>query len=284
MAKIFNLFSRKENTSKSKRDINVLGIPYYIILGTLIVLPFFIMVLYAFSSTSGSIFQIEFTLNNFQMFFSEKLFIEVMLESLYLAALSTIFTLLVAYPLAYFIIKTSKRTQALMIALVTSTMWINMLIRANALKQVTEMISPSLLGTNFIIVLGNVYMFLPFMVLPLYTVLSKIDKSLFESAADLGANPIQVFVRVVLPLSMSGVVSGSMMVFLPAATTLVIPKYLGDGKRVMIGKLIEDAVLQSHNYGYGAAVSIVIGLILIGFVLLLKKVDKYDEVLTNEEE
>ncbi|MCR1808747.1 ABC transporter permease [Haploplasma modicum] len=279
----------KDEESKIKKTIlsnnsTLLGIPYYILLFGLIVFPFFIMVLYAFSSTSGSIFQIEFTLKNFAMFFNEKLFVKTMFESLYLAALSTVFTLLVGYPLAYFITKQSRRKQALLIALITSTMWVNMLIRANALKQVTEMFAPKLLGTDFIIILGNVYMFLPFMVLPIYTILSRIDKSLLQGAADLGATPLQTFRRVVLPLSLSGVVSGSMMVFLPAATTLIVPKYLGDGKRILIGKLIEDAVLQSHNYGYGAAVSIVIGVILIGFIVLLKKVDKYDEVLSNEED
>lgn len=281
MKKVILNNKRKVKVKNSKK-VNVLGIPYYFILYGLIVLPFIIMMLYAFSETSSSIFNIKFTLYNFKVFLNEKSFIITMFESLYLALISTIVTLLIGYPLAYLITTTSKKMQVLLISLITSTMWINMLISANALKQVTEMISIKLLGTNFIIVLGNTYMFLPYMVLPIYTVLSKMDKDLLESSLDLGANQFQTFKRVILPLSMSGVVSGAMMVFLPAATTLVIPKYLGDGKRTMIGNLIEDAVLLSHNYGYGASVSLIIGLILILFVVILKRVDKYRGVGENE--
>ncbi|VEU80604.1 ABC transporter permease [Haploplasma axanthum] len=268
---------------KNKRPMALLGVPYYIVLTLLIVLPFLIMVLYAFNSTSDGTYEITFSILNFKRFITEPLFINTMLESLYLAALSTIFTLLIGYPLAYFITKLSNRKQILMIALVTSPMWINMLLRANAIKQVVDLLMPSLLGTDFIIVLGNVYMFLPFMVLPIYTVLAKLDPSLLESSADLGASNFKTMVKVVIPLSLSGVISGCMMVFLPAATTLVIPKYLGDGKRTMIGNLIENAVLTKHEYGYAAAISIILGLILMTFVFLLKKVDKYDEVLSREE-
>lgn len=267
---------------KDKKNNHILAYPYYLVLYGLIVFPFIIMILYAFSKTSEGIFNIRFTLMNFSMFFNEKTFVRTMFESLYIAGLSTIATLIIAYPLAYLITTTSNRKQVLLISLITATMWVNLLISANALKQITEMFFPSLLGSNFILVLGNVYIFLPYMVLPIYTVLSKLDKSLIESSYDLGANKTQTFIKVILPLSLSGVVSGSMMVFLPAATTLVIPKYLGDGKRTMIGNLIEDAVLLSHNYGYGAAVSMVIGIILVAFIILLKKVDKYEGVLDNE--
>lgn len=269
-------FNKTRKSVKNTKRKSYLGIPYYVILFGLIVLPFIIMMLYAFSETNEGIFNIRFTLSNFTMFFIEKSFVRTMFESLYIAALATIATLFIAYPLAYLITTKKKGIQVLLISLITATMWVNLLISANALKQITEMFFPSLLGTNFILILGNVYIFLPYMVLPIYTVLSKLDKSLIESSYDLGANNIQTFVKVILPLSLSGVVTGSMMVFLPAATTLVIPKYLGDGKRTMIGNLIEDAVLLSHNYGYGAAVSIVIGLILVGFIILLKKVDKYE--------
>ncbi|MDY0277558.1 MAG: ABC transporter permease [Acholeplasma sp.] len=284
MAKSGNILFKNHNKQKGKRNLrDVLGLPYYIVVLVLILLPFLIMILYAFSSTSDGTFDITFSLSNFGKFFNEKTFINTMIESLYLAALSTIFTLLVGYPLAYFITKLSRRKQVLMIALVTSTMWVNMLLRANALKQIIDMISPSLMGSNFVIILGNVYMFLPFMVLPIYTVLAKLDVSLLESSADLGASSFKTMTKVVIPLSLSGVISGCMMVFLPAATTLVIPKYLGDGKRFMIGNLIENAVIQKHEYGYGAAISIVLGLILLFFMFLLKKTDKYDEVLDYEQ-
>lgn len=274
--------SNKTKKVKDKKTSNILGLPYYMVLTVLTVIPFLIMILYAFSSSSESIFNIKFTLNNFQMFFSEKLFIKAMLESLYLAAMSTIATLIIGYPLAYIITQLSSRKQVLFISLITVTMWVNMLLSANALKTLTELIAPSLFATDFIIIVGNVYMFLPYMVLPIYTILSKIDKNLIESSYDLGANPVQTFRKVILPLSLSGVISGSMMVFLPAATTLVIPKYLGAGKRFLIGNLIENKVIQEGNYGYGSAISIVIGLILIGFIILIKRADKYEGVMEND--
>ena len=274
--------SNKTKNVKDKKSSNILGLPYYMVLTFLTVIPFLIMILYAFSSSSESIFNIKFSLNNFQMFFSEKLFIKSMLESLYLAAMSTIATLIIGYPLAYIITQLSSRKQVLFISLITVTMWVNMLLSANALKTLTELIAPSLFATDFIIIVGNVYMFLPYMVLPIYTILSKIDKNLIESSYDLGANPVQTFRKVILPLSLSGVISGSMMVFLPAATTLVIPKYLGAGKRFLIGNLIENKVIQEGNYGYGSAISIVIGLILIGFIILIKRADKYEGVMEND--
>ena len=274
--------SNKTKNVKDKKSSNILGLPYYMVLTFLTVIPFLIMILYAFSSSSESIFNIKFSLNNFQMFFSEKLFIKSMLESLYLAAMSTIATLIIGYPLAYIITQLSSRKQVLFISLITVTMWVNMLLSANALKTLTELIAPSLFATDFIIIVGNVYMFLPYMVLPIYTILSKIDKNLIESSYDLGANPVQTFRKVILPLSLSGVISGSMMVFLPAATTLVIPKDLGAGKRFLIGNLIENKVIQEGNYGYGSAISIVIGLILIGFIILIKRADKYEGVMEND--
>ncbi|NLK12439.1 MAG: ABC transporter permease, partial [Candidatus Phytoplasma sp.] len=166
----------------------------------------------------------------------------------------------------------------------TAPMWINMLIRANGLKQIFSMVAPNLLGTDFAIITGMVYMYLPYMVLPIYTSLSKIDDSLYESSADLGANKLQTIRKVIIPLSLSGVMSGIMMVFLPAATTLVVPKYLGDGKRYMIGNLIDEAILLKGNYGYGAAVSLILGILMMVLIYFIKKIDKYEEVLSNEKE
>jgi len=118
--------------------------------------------------------------------------------------------------------------------------------------------------------------------LPIYTHMAKLDKNLFESAEDLGANKLQTIVRVVIPMSLSSVLTGFMMVFLPASTTLVITRYLGDGQRKMIGDLI-DLAFKSGKFGYGAAIALVLAVILLFFVFLIKKVDKYEGVLANEE-
>ena len=185
------------------------------------------------------------------------MFIKAMLDSIYLAVLTTVFALLIGYPTAYIIANRKPRTQAAMILVITAPMWVNMLLRTMALKQLFEMFVPNLLGGNFSIVTGMVYVFLPFMVLPIYTVLSKIDPRLYEAAHDLGANKFETFIKVTLPLSITGVLSGITMVLLPAATTLVIPKYLGGG-RYLIGNLIEDRFLKNGDWGYGSAIAIIL--------------------------
>lgn len=272
----------KKKRIKSKNKLHTfLGIPYYVIMIILVVIPFAIMILYAFNDAEG-VFRISFTLNNFTNFLSNKSFVKIMMESLYLAVITTIVTLLIAYPLAYIIARSNAKMQILLLLLVTSPMWINMLIRVNAIKQVVNLINPSLLGTDVVIIFGMVYMYLPFMVLPIYTILSKIDDSLYESSADLGANKFQTIVKVIIPLSLSGILTGAMMVFLPAATTIIVPQYLGDGKRYMIGNLIDEVILSHGQYGYGAAIALVVVVIMMVLVFFVKKGDKYEEVLANE--
>ncbi|NLK12644.1 MAG: ABC transporter permease, partial [Candidatus Phytoplasma sp.] len=229
-------FTDKKKPQIKKTPVSLekaVGLPYYILLAVLIVFPFSIMILYAFNNANTGVFQIQFSLSNFTDFLSQPIFIRTMMESMYLATISTLISLVIAYPLSYIIVRQSTKKQLLLILLLTAPMWINMLIRANGLKQIFSMVAPNLLGTDFAIITGMVYMYLPYMVLPIYTSLSKIDDSLYESSADLGANKLQTIRKVIIPLSLSGVMSGIMMVFLPAATTLVVPKYLGDGKRYM---------------------------------------------------
>ena len=171
----------------------------------------------------------------------------------------------------------STKIQALLILAVTAPMWINMLIRVLAWKQIFDMINPNLLGTDLAIVIGMVYVYLPFMVLPIYTVLAKIDPKLYEASQDLGANHVKTFLKVTLPLSVGGILSGVTMVLLPAATTIVIPKILGNG-RYLIGNLIEERFLKSGNWGYGSAIAIILSLIIMGMVFITKRVDKNKEV------
>lgn len=275
---------KKKNKNKKKNNISLvsfLGIPFYVITIGLVVIPLVLLVLYAFQANDESnVFFINFTLNNFTNFFKEGSFVKTMFESLYIAAISTVVTLLIGYPLAYLISRSKPKNQPIMILIVTSPMWINMLLRANALQQIFNMINPSLIGTNFAIIVGMVYIFLPFMVLPIYTVLSKLDMSLLDASADLGANKLQTILKIIVPLSLSGVLSGIMMVFLPAATTLVIPKYLGNN-RYMIGNLI-DNYIKTSNIGGGAAIALILAVIMMFFVSMIKKIDRNQGVNINE--
>ena len=261
---------------------HIFGIPYQTVIIILIFIPIVLMLIYSFESrdTTQS-FSLVFTFDNYLRFFNEPIFISLMAESIGLAAMSTVTTLLIGYPLAFIIARSRAKVKMLLILLVTAPMWINMLLRTRALQQLFEMLAPELLGTNTAIVVGMTYNYLPFMVLPIYTILSKIDDALYESAADLGANKIQTMFRVIIPLSISGILSGIMMVFLPAATTLVIPKYLGES-RYLIGNLIENAMIQQGDFGYGSAIALVMAGLILVFLYLIKKVDTYQGV--NDED
>lgn len=266
--------SKQREPVKNKLE-RILGFPYLIILIVLILTPMLFVVLYAFNdSTSNNAFDIALTLDNFLNFLKEPVFLKVLGESLYIALLSTAFTLLIAYPLSYFMTRMNKQLQKIFILLVTAPMWINMMIRTLAVRQMINLTISSLLGSNTAIIIGMVYIYLPFMVLPIYTSLLKIDDNLYESAADLGANKIKTLFRVTIPLSLSGVLSGVMMVFLPTATALIVPAFLGNNK-FMIGTLIESYMLNDNNFGAGAAISIVMIAIIMLFVYTIKKTDKY---------
>ena len=254
-----------------------LGIPYQALIVVLIIIPIFLMLLYSFQSRETSqTFTLIFTLDNYLRFINEPIFVGLMAESIGLAFVATVVSLIIGYPLAYIISKSTSRTKTLLILLITAPMWINMLLRTKALEQVILMIAPDLIGTNLAIVIGMTYVYLPFMVLPIYTVLSKIDISLYESASDLGANKLQTLIKVVIPLSISGVLSGIMMVFLPSATTLVVPKYLGAG-RFLIGNLIENAMISQGDFGYGSSIALLMAGLILVFLYAIKKVDKYTE-------
>lgn len=275
---------KERNIKRSKPSfVKVLSTPYFLVLILLIIIPIFIMVLYSFQSDNISgVFKISFTLNHYISFFKEKNFIKVMSKSIYLALISTFITLIIGYPIAYLISTKKPRTQAILMTLVTSPLWINMLLRTLALKQVIDLFFKGLIGTNLAVIIGMVYMFLPFMIIPIYTVLQKIDPALIEAAEDLGASKSQIIGKVIIPLSFSGIISGIMMVLLPAATTLVVPKYLGNGM-YLIGNLIEDIILKQGRFGYGSAIAIILSLIMMGLVFLLRKSNNYRGGAKNDQ-
>lgn len=276
---MFKIEPIKQERKTQKKKANVatfLGIPYYVILSVLIIIPVVLIVFYSVTEKVNNLYY-RFTFDYFVMFFKEPIFLKTLWSSIFLAIITTFVTLAVGYPLAYVIARRTPKVQALLILLVTAPMWINMLIRVLAWKQIFDMIDTTLLGTDLAIVVGMVYVYLPFMVLPIYTVISKIDPLLYEASADLGANNVKTFLKVTLPLSVGGILSGVTMVLLPAATTIVIPKILGNGK-YLIGSLIEDRFLKAGNWGYGSAIAIILSLIIMLMVYITKRADKNKEV------
>lgn len=284
MAFHVNTLRGSKEKTRIKFDLYTgMSIPYLFILFTFVLLPFFFIVLYAFLNKSDS--KLFLTLTNFSEFVSNENFLIAAGLSLWFAFLTTVFSLVIAYPVAYFIARSKAKIRSTVILLITIPMWINMLLRTLAWKQIFELfedlLNIDILGTDFAVVFGMVYVFLPFMIIPIYTSILKIDNSLYEASKDLGANSVKTFVHVTLPLSMPGIISGITMVFLPAATSLVIPKYLGDGlsRYYLIGNLIESYFIGGDNYYFGSAIAVLLSLIIL---LMMYFVNKMDRTIVNE--
>lgn len=267
------------------KEFRRLVYPYMGWISVFIVVPMLMIMLYAFTQAGNTVINLSFTLNNFTKFFTP-VFERVLMNSIQVAVLTTVVCILIGYPMAYIVAKTSERWRATLLLLVTMPQWINMLIRLYALTGILSengilntflaklgLPTLTLLYTDIAVVIGMVYNFLPFMILPIYTVLAKLDPSLMDASYDLGANRMQTFWRVVFPLSLPGVVSGIIMVFLPAVSTFVIPKMLG-GNKMMIGSLIENQFITVGEWNFGSAISLVMAIIIIISMYFMKKLDK----------
>lgn len=220
----------------------------------------------------------------------DPLYMGVILRSLKLALISTLFCLVLGYPMALALAKLGKGKGSLLVVLIIVPMWMNFLARtyawmtlldgagiiSSALK-IIGLPGLNLMYTEGAVILGMVYNFLPFMILPIYSVLIKIDHSLIEAAEDLGAAPLSVFCKVTLPMSISGIASGITMVFLPAVSTFVISKLLGGGKVNMVGNLIETQFLTSSNWGFGSALSVVVMVLILLSMFILNRFENDDE-------
>lgn len=260
--------------------------PYILWMSLFIVVPMLLIVLYAFTEHGNALMAFRFTLDNFMRFF-DPVFIKVLFKSLEVALITTVLCIIIGYPIAYIISNTSERSQTLLILLITLPMWINMLVRTYAwisilsdggiLNSILSFfgIAPiKMMYTDFAVMLGMVYNFLPFMIISIYTVLAKLDRALIHASHDLGANPIQTFLRIVLPLSMPGVISGITLVFLPAVSTFVIPKFLGGGQYMLIGNLIENQFITVGEWNFGSAISLIMAIIIMGSMILTRKIDR----------
>ncbi len=257
--------------------------PYVLWMALFVVAPIIIIVVYAFSASDGS-----FTLDNFS---NMELYLSVFGRSFGLALIATITCLLLGYPLAYALAHEGPRAQGIMLMLIMLPMWMNFLLRTYAWMSLLEKtglinrflglfgIAPlNMINTPFAVVLGMVYNYLPFMVLPIYSVIVKIDKSLLEAAQDLGAKPSTVFTRVIFPLSLSGVLSGITMVFVPAVSTFAISKLLGGNKTMLLGDLIEMQFLGgSYNPHLGSAIALVMMVVVMVCMFVMNRFGSDDE-------
>lgn len=244
--------------------------PYIIWAGIFIVIPMLIIAFYAFTKQGNDVRTILFTLNNFVRFFSDQLFISVLVRSLILAVITTLICIIIGYPTAYIIAKLKPNSQGLMVLLITAPTLINMLVRTYAWHGI--LVSTNL-SAEIKVYIGMVYNFLPYMILQIYTSLSKMDHNLLVAASDLGCDARTAFLKVTLPLSLPGVISGITLVFLPAVSSFFIPKLLGGGSYVLIGNLIESYFVSTGDWNFGSAISLVMCVVILITMFFTKKMD-----------
>ena len=271
------------------------AVPYVIWMALFVVAPIIMVVIYAFSTADGGA-----TLANFAKMGT---YTVVFTRSFRLALIATAVCLLIGYPVSYMMSKEGPRFQRLAMVLIMLPMWMNFLLRTYSWMAILEnngllnqlfrkigliALYNSVFGTDIsffrmintqgAVVLGMVYNYLPFMILPIYSVIVKLDRSLIEAARDLGANSIQVFRRVILPLSLPGVLSGITMVFVPSVSTFAISKMLGGGTEMLLGDLIEQQFLGgAYNPQLGAAISLVMMVIVVICMVVMNRFGEGEE-------
>ena len=261
----------------------VFAYPYIVWMLIFILVPMLLIVYYAFT-VDGS-----FTLSSLMAALTSDTYMLVLARSVWIALKATAICLLLGYPIAYFLSRMKKSTASLLYVLFIVPMWMNFLLRTyawqvlldtngilNTLLSVMHLPAQNLLYTEAAVMLGTVYNFLPFMVLPIYSVLVKLDQSLAEAAADLGANPTLCFLKVVLPQSMPGIVSGITMVFIPAITTFAISRLLGGGMFMLYGDLIENQfiTLGKSAWPVGSALSFILLVLVLISMAVMRRADR----------
>lgn len=259
--------------------------PYLVWMVVFIVVPLLMIAYFAFTNDDGGL-----TIKHIS---DVGQYANIFVRSIWLSLVATAICLVVAYPVSFILSRMEKHKQGTMLMIVMLPMWMNFLLRTyawmtllgnngiiNHLFGLVGMGPFKLINTSGAVVLGMVYNYLPFMILPLYSVMEKIDKSLFEAASDLGCSSGKTLLRIVIPLSMPGITSGITMVFVPAISTFIISRMLGGGSNLLIGDLIEMQFLgNAYNPHLGAAISLVLMVIILVIMTVMNQFDPDDQVL-----
>ncbi len=267
---------------KSSLTRKLTAAPYLVWAGIFIIVPLIFVLIYSVTDADGN-----FTLEYIADIGKYK---DVMLTSIWLGFIATVISLVIAYPLAYIMARTTANVQRTMMILVMLPMWMNLLIRTYSmmiLLQDTGIINNALtalklpnlhmINTQSAVVLGMVYNYIPYMILPLYSIMAKLDMSLIEAAEDLGANKFRTFKDVIVPLTLPGIASGFTMVFVPSVSTFYISKKLGGNTFSLIGDVIEMQFKSANNYNLGAALSMVLMVLIIICMMVMNRFTGDDE-------
>lgn len=261
--------------------------PYVVWSSLFIVIPLLIVVFFGFTIKSGESY--HFSLENFQRLMDPK-YLKVFGRSILLAVEATLGCLILGYPVAYLISKMREGKRNILIMLFIIPMWMNFLLRTyawlpilgkngliNSLLVALGFGRVNLLYNDFAVLLGMIYNFLPFMILPIYTVLIKMDTDLINAASDLGASRKEIFTKIIFPLSMPGIISGITMVFMPAVSTFVISRILGGGQYMLLGNLIETQYTSMDDWNFGSAIAIFMMIIILISMAFMNKFEGTDD-------
>ncbi len=272
------------------KKFSQLAFPYIIWCVLMLALPMLLIAFYSITENGNGIVDVAFTFDNYKKFFTDPDFLLILWRSIKIAIETTIVCILIGYPVAYFIANSSDKMRNILVLMITLPMWINMLVRTYAwigilsdggiAQRILEFLglgTHQLLYTEGAVMLGMVYNFIPFMILQINTALSKMDKSLIEASADLGANKFQTFVRVIFPLSLPGVVSGISLVFLPCVSSFFIPKLLGGGQFFLIGNVIETQFITVGEWSFGSAISMIMAVIMMISMYAVRALERKNE-------
>ncbi|MBE6048973.1 MAG: ABC transporter permease [Clostridium sp.] len=271
----------------NKRNRSIASYPYILWSGLFIVIPLLIVLFFSFTEAGENGY--VFSLNNYSRIFRSQ-YIKIFYRSIKLALISTLGCLILGYPVAYIITKMEEKRRNLLIMLFVLPMWMNFLLRTYAWMPIlgkTGIVNDFLskLGIGPIgflyndgaVLLGMIYNFLPFMVLPIYTILNKMDQSYIQAASDLGADKKYIFRKIIFPLSLPGVMSGITMVFMPAVSTFVISSLLGGGQYMLLGNLIEQEFTTMGNRHLGSAISVIMMIVILISMAVMNKFSDDDK-------
>lgn len=278
------------------KKFSQLAVPYIAWAVMMLILPIALIAFYSVSEPGNSIISFSLTFDHYVRFFTDPDFLIILWRSMIIAVKTTIICLLLGYPVAYFISRCEEKWQNILILMITLPTWINALVRTYAwigllsedgiFQKILTLIglgNTELLYTEGAVLLGMVYNFVPFMILQINTSLCKMDHSLLEASADLGADPIQTFRKVTFPLSLPGVINGITLVFLPAVSSFFIPKLLGGGQYFLIGNLIENQFITVGEWNFGSAISMIMAIIMMLLMMLVRNVERKNQGGREEE-
>lgn len=276
----------------NNKAFRLLAKPYFVWLYVLALVPVFVMLFLSFVKSEGISFdEMTVSLESF-LLVKERSTLIAFRNSLLFALSTTVISMVIGYFVAYRVFKSKFNNKFLVLTILILPMWSNLLLRTEALGNImeynniyTDLLSKvginagiSIRGTSLAVLIGLVFTYLPFMILPIYTALEKISVRLEEASLDLGLTEFQTFWKVTFPLSLKGLISGSIMVFLPTLSGFAIPQILGKGNIILIGNVIEES-FKNMNYNFGSLLAVIILFFIIGALLIINKVDKDGETL-----